>query len=475
MVFNSLLFVLAFAMVLAWHRWAPGWRLKKAGLLVASYLFYAGWVPAYVLLLAFSTAVDWTAAQRMHRASRAGTRRWWLLVSLCANLGLLAVFKYAAFAIRSLTELLAVAGFEAMWVAPDWVLPVGISFFTFQTMSYTIDVYRARIEPAESLLDFALYVSFFPQLVAGPIVRASEFLPQLREFPRPTVRQVGWGISLLIIGLFEKLVLADSYFAPVSDLVFDEATGTHHPGFVAAWAGTLAFAGQIFCDFAGYSTCAIGAALCLGFRIPRNFHFPYAAVGFSDFWRRWHISLSSWLRDYLYIPLGGNRGGQAKTLRNLALTMLLGGLWHGAAWTFVFWGALHGAYLIVERALQRRFGAMRGAGLHALAGLATFVGVCFAWVFFRARTWERAWGVGGALFGLGEGNGSPLAGQARSAWVAVGLMAVLLLVHARLRRTTLEALAQRLPGWLWGVLLGGLLVCICLSRGGDRAFIYFQF
>jgi alginate O-acetyltransferase complex protein AlgI len=329
------------------------WRVKKSNLLVASYLFYAAWNPPFVALLWLSTVLDWWVAKRLYVTESESRRRALLLVSVVVNLGLLGYYKYGGFVLENFTEGMRLVGMEYQPASWDIVLPVGISFYTFQTMAYSLDVYLRRAKPAESFLDFALFVTFFPQLVAGPIVRPTDLIPQFAT-PRVATRcQLGWGLMLMTLGLFQKVVVADGLLAPVSDAVFG---APQTPQTLDAWLGTLAFSGQIFCDFAGYTTTAIGIALTFGFSLPDNFRYPYAAIGFSDFWRRWHISLSSWLRDYLYVPLGGNRKGTGRTYINLMLTMLLGGLWHGAAWTFVIWGGLHGIYLMAERFLTGRVG-----------------------------------------------------------------------------------------------------------------------
>lgn len=294
MVFNSYSFLIFFGVVLLLHRLCRNWTGQKALLLVASYVFYAAWNPPFVLLIWISTLVDWYAAQAMGRATRRSRRRTYLLLSLSTNLGLLGFFKYGEFLLHNFQAATGSFGIAYEPPALDIVLPVGISFYTFQTLSYTIDVYRRKIEPWHSFVDFALFVTFFPQLVAGPIVRATYFLPQLREPLRVTRDKLGWGFTLLTIGLFEKVVLADAILAPRADAVYDAAM---QAGFMGAWIGTLAFSGQIFFDFAGYSTAAIGVGLCLGFTLPVTFRCPYAAIGFSDFWKRWHISLSGWLRD----------------------------------------------------------------------------------------------------------------------------------------------------------------------------------
>jgi D-alanyl-lipoteichoic acid acyltransferase DltB (MBOAT superfamily) len=304
-------------------------------------------------------------------------------------------------------------------------------------------------------------------------VRAAEFTPQLEEPKRATSSQIGWGLSLIVIGLFEKLVVADYLLAPIADSVYNSGL---HPNMISAWVGTLAFAGQIFCDFSGYSMCAIGAALCLGFAFPDNFHFPYASVGFSDFWKRWHMSLSRWLRDYLYIPLGGNRKGPVRTHVNLMLTMLLGGLWHGASWTFVIWGGLHGVYLVGERLLRSAVPNRPWAAYPAVRlalSLITFALVCFTWVFFRARTWDAAWGMSSSMLGLG-GSGATLVLPTNIAMTA-GVMLTLLIAHWNLKESSYEALFSRLPWWVRSTALAVMMVLIVLTPGEDRAFIYFQF
>ncbi|QDT14148.1 MBOAT family O-acyltransferase [Alienimonas californiensis] len=499
MQFNSLLFALFFGVVLLAYYVPPwsgraGWGMQKGLLLAFSYLFYAAAHPPFAALLAFSTVVDWFAAKGMHRADSLVARRGWLLASLATNLGMLGFFKYGEFLLVNFADAVHGLGWTG-YEPPEWsiLLPVGISFFTFQTLSYTIDVYRGNAEPWDSFLDFALYVSFFPQLVAGPIVRATDFLPQLAPEEREGSTKVGrrasgpqfsWGLSLLVVGLFEKVVVADGLLAPVANQVFgspgaEGATERLAEGytFVSAWVGTLAFAGQIFCDFAGYSTCAIGVAMCLGFALPENFRYPYAAVGFSDFWRRWHISLSTWLRDYLYIPLGGNRGGRAFVYRNLMLTMLLGGIWHGAAWTFLAWGGLHGALLILERGLRALPSARwelwrRWYGELFLISV-TFAAICVTWVFFRAGTFEQAWSMLSALSGAsGMGKGGLLLRDVGLTGVGVGGV---LAVHYLLRNTTLEAVADRLPWWVTSCTLAAMTVLIVLSPPSDEAFIYFQF
>lgn len=471
MLFNSLTFVVFLAIVIFLHSLPFPWRVKKWNLWVASYLFYAAWNPPFVLLLWISTLTDWVAAKRIAAARRLSHRRLVLIISLCVNLGMLGYFKYGGWLLDNFIFVLEIFNIRYQPIAPDVVLPVGISFYTFQSLSYTLDVYRQKMQPWESFSDFALFVAFFPQLVAGPIVRAADFLPQCATPKKATARQLGWGLSLMTIGLFQKIILADTLLAPVSDTVYAAPNVT---GFRDAWIGTLAFSGQIFFDFAGYSNCAIGAALCLGFDLPDNFRFPYAAIGFSDFWRRWHISLSSWLRDYLYISLGGNRQGTKRTQVNVMLTMLIGGLWHGASWRFVAWGGLHGTYLLAERALRRCFRRKEIFG-HPLIKLAMALGtyflVCFSWVFFRAGDFTAALMLITAMFGGDKGT----LVTAAEAVTVLFLNAMMFSTHWALRNRSLEAVANRMNWRLIAVLLAGLILALALAPGDDRAFIYFQF
>ncbi|MFW6089268.1 MAG: MBOAT family O-acyltransferase [Gemmatimonadota bacterium] len=473
MLFNSLTFVTFFVLVLGLHNAPLPWRVRKTNLLLASYLFYAAWNPPFVLLLWISTLVDWHVAKRLFRETRADRRKLWLAASVLVNLGMLGYFKYGGFLLDNWVSLMSVVGLD--WTAPAWdiVLPVGISFYTFQTMAYSLDVYLRRAEPADSLLDFALFVTFFPQLVAGPIVRPTQLIPQFAEPVRASRDQLLWGLGLMTLGLFEKIVIADGALSYAADEVF----GAEGPvAFTDAWLGTLAFAGQIFSDFAGYSTVAIGVALCLGFSLPDNFRFPYAAIGFSDFWRRWHISLSTWLRDYLYIPLGGNRKGPGRTYVNLMITMLLGGLWHGAAWTFVVWGGLHGVYLAAERFLRERFGGIalvKTWGFRLGLGLLTYFLVNLTWVFFRAQDFPTAWRLIRSMLLLEPGGDLvlPTFDVILVSVITVGMLAV----HWTMRNRRLEQVVARTPWWLTAAVWGTMLHLIIITQGSGDAFIYFQF
>ncbi len=476
MTFNSFTFGLFLIIVFGGSRLPISWTVRKWMLLLASYVFYAAWNPIFVLLLWLSTGIDWWAAGLIARTSSMRRRDMLLGISLISNLGLLAYFKYGTFLLVNVLDVSRHTGLEIDASIPNIVLPVGISFYTFQTLSYTLDVYRGVQKPAQSMLDFALYVTFFPQLVAGPIVRADEFLPQCEIQHRSGPLEISWGMILLLLGLFEKVVVADGLLSPVVEAIYGNVHSP--PSLLGSWSGAIAFAGQIFCDFAGYSHCAIGTAMCLGFALPDNFCFPYAAEGFSDFWRRWHISLSTWLRDYLYIPLGGSRDGTWRTYRNLMVTMMLGGLWHGAAWTFIIWGALHGLLLIIERAV--RLSRLAAWDLWSqisgrlIIRIVTLVVICFTWVPFRAKTWEQTVGHWRAMVGWSTNEGA--LGIGREA-IATAWLTFLLLIagHWMLRDHTLEALWSRSPQWLQVAVMSSMIIALCILPGEDRAFIYFQF
>ncbi|MCP5041573.1 MAG: MBOAT family protein [bacterium] len=474
MLFNSLTFAVFFAVVVLLHSLPLAWKLKKGNLLLASYLFYAAWNPPFVALLLISTLTDWFAARRMSAARSLGERRTYLLLSLAVNLGLLGYFKYAAFALENFVWFVRQFGIDYSPAPPDIILPLGISFYTFQTLSYSITVYRGESEPSDSFLDFALFVTFFPQLVAGPIVRSREFLGQLAAPVRADGRQFGWGLALLTFGLFEKVILADGVLAPVVEKVYGAPQAA---GGADAWVGTLGFAGQVFFDFAGYSSCAIGAALCLGFVLPQNFNCPYASVGFNDFWRRWHITLSTWLRDYVFYSLIAARSGRsANWFRGAALfvTMLIGGLWHGASWTFVIWGAIHGFFLIAEYGLRGALGGVaifntRAFAFFAAAG--TFVLTTFALVFFRAATLPDAMHLLGVML---QGTPGHIV-AALERWEVLVVVFVMLATHGLLRNTDLEERFTSLPAWVRVPILAIAVLSLFMVPGDQRAFIYFQF
>ncbi len=473
MLFNSLTFIVFFAVVVTVYWSIRSWITRKNFLVVASYVFYGAWNPPFAALLFSTTAMDFWLGRQIAKAKDRHARRGWLVASVCMNLSMLGFFKYGNFLLENFQWLLARIGVVYQPPHLDILLPVGISFYTFHSLSYTLDIYRGVLQPTKSLRDFVLAVSFFPQLVAGPIVRAGDFLPQLVTAPGLRAGQFLWGLALMTLGLFEKIVLADTMLSGSADRIF----GYGGPLIALdSWLGVMAFAGQIFFDFAGYSTCAIGAALCLGFHLKDNFRFPYAAIGFSDFWRRWHISLSTFLRDYLYIPLGGNQVAPAHAALNLVIVMFLGGLWHGAAWTFVVWGLLHGSYLVVERVCRVLFEEKAWANTLAtrlLIGFATYAAVCIAWVFFRSSDFTIATRMLRGMFG-GHAHGDAILSTREI--LQIGLVtAGMILAHASLRETTIEAAVTRLPRWLVTATWTLMACAIILTQGNSNAFIYFQF
>ncbi len=401
LLFNSFGFWFFFVVVLVLYQ-----QLQRRGqnvlLLVASYYFYGCWDWRFLGLIGLSTLIDYYVALTIEDSTSASHRKWLLTISMVANLGILAFFKYYGFFAQELGHLMHAVGAPALLPTLKIVLPVGISFYTFQTMSYTIDVYRGDCKAARNLLDFAVYVAFFPQLVAGPIERAATLLPQMLMDRKPTAMDFRDGMFLVISGMFRKIVIADN-MAPLVNAIFSREIST-----LTGWEvllGIYAFAFQIYGDFSGYSAIARGVSRWLGFNLMTNFHMPYFAISPSDFWRRWHISLSQWLRDYLYIPLGGNRLGTLLTYRNLMLTMLLGGLWHGANWTYIVWGAIHGVMLCGFRLMgdgQQKVTVPLTLWQRIPRMVMMFHLVCFAWLFFRAESVLQAVGLLGQLSVWGE-------------------------------------------------------------------------
>ncbi len=474
MWFNSWEFAWFLPAVLAGY-YLLGRRMQNAWLVLASYVFYGWWDWRYLSLIVLSTAVDYFAAQRIHDAEHESRRRLALYASLLVNLGALATFKYFNFFVDSFIELGATIGLNFDTPALRLLPPVGISFYTFQTLSYTIDVYRGKLAPTRSPIDFALYVCYFPQLVAGPIERASRLLPQIAQARRVDSAWITSGLFLILVGLFKKVAIADTAGVRVDDIFAQPDARTSWE----LWKGMVLFSIQIYGDFSGYSNIARGVSRLFGIELIENFRTPYLASNITDFWRRWHVSLSAWLRDYLYIPLGGNRKGTANTYRNLMLTMLIGGLWHGAAWTFVVWGGLHGIWLALHRlylrAVQRPVhsqltGASPLQALRWAAGVfVTFHLVAISWIFFRAENFPQAWAY---LTGLVSFRGAFSPGD-----VAIPVLLLLALAPieiAQYRRDDIFALRNwRLPVRA-ACYLGMILGLIFLS-GNKVPFIYFQF
>lgn len=481
MVFNSYTFIVFFAVVLFLHNLPFTWQVKKINLLLASYLFYAAWNPPFILLLWLSTVIDFYVGRALYTQQNQYKKHFLLVISLIGNLGMLCFFKYGTFLLENFTFLVNALGADFHPAKPNIILPAGISFYTFTTLCYTIDMYKKESAPVKSMLDFSLFVTFFPHLVAGPIVRPPQLVPQFETERKASQKQMLQGLLLISLGLFMKVVLADSMLSQVANDVFDSKAMLKT---LDAWMGVLAFSGQIFFDFSGYSTCAVGVASCLGFVLPENFLYPYAAIGFSDFWRRWHITLSSWLRDYLYIPIGGNRAGQFRTYINLMITMLLGGLWHGANWTFVVWGALHGLYLSVEKLMvdfrkkanvtPLEIKEVKSKTLpNFLLALLTFFFINVTWVFFRAPNFTSAWQLLTAMF-----TAAPKAEVLLTTLsiIKVSLIIFLLvLFHWLMRDTRILVVAEKMPWWLLGIIWSVLLLLLIWSQESSSSFIYFQF
>ena len=396
MLFHTWPFALFFIIVYPAYLALKNTRLRVPWLLAASYFFYACFNPLYLILISYSTLLDYIVVMKMAKSTR---RKMWLSISIVNNLGLLSFFKYGGFVTDNLNLLLSSLGIPYGLPAPGILLPIGISFYIFQSMSYTIDYYRGNIERETSLIRYATFVSLFPRLVAGPIERAKNLLPQMQKPPRVSIQDITDGLSLFVVGFFKKVALAD-YMALYVDKVYDAPEQFQAPALVLA---TFLFSWQIYFDFSGYTDMARGVARMMGFRLMLNFNNPYLATGLGDFWSRWHISLSSWFKDYVYIPLGGNRKGKFNTYKNMFLTMVISGLWHGAAWTFVIWGALHGLGRFCTRELERT-SFYKERVPKVAKQLLVFVFVSFAWIFFRAATISDAWVIVTRIFSSGLAN-----------------------------------------------------------------------
>jgi alginate O-acetyltransferase complex protein AlgI len=458
--------------------WIAAWRGQDRGrvwmLLIASFYFYSCWNAWLALLICLTTAMDYAVARGMDALSHRRLRLGLLLFSLVINLGLLVYFKYANFFIDSLKTSLQSAGVTVSLPVLQVILPIGISFYTFEAINYTVDVYRRQVRAERNLANFMLFITFFPHLVAGPIVRARDFLPQIHRRKRFDWARIELGVRFFILGLLKKWALADR-MAQFADPVFatPSAYGTY-----ATWLAVIAYALQIYGDFSGYSDMALGTAHMLGYKLARNFNMPYLAANVSEFWRRWHISLSTWLRDYLFIPLGGSRGSKWQTARNLMITMTLGGLWHGASWTFVVWGVLHGLLLVIHRpfrdfceARPRLDRALRSLPGTALRVACTFLAVSLCWVFFRAQTFLAAKTILRNLFRPVMALDPPLAAR----WLLYTVL-VVALFHLIGASGLWKRWAGRIPAPVLGCGYALLLtLALLLAPDSGKAFIYFQF
>lgn len=468
MIFTEFRFLLFFAIVFSVHWLLPRNRGRKVWLLLVSYAFYSVWDWKFLSLIIFSTLVDFVAGRRIFESRTKAKRKAWLAVSLFVNLSLLGAFKYLDFFRDSTADLLRLFGFDPHIESLNWILPVGISFYTFQTLSYSLDIYFGRLKPVNKLLDLATFVAFFPQLVAGPIVRASDFLPQLesaRRFPYEKTRPL---LILFLVGFFKKACVSDNITTYVDALY----AAPEAYDFAGTWIGMIFFSIQIYCDFSGYSDMAIACAGLLGYELRLNFDSPYMRTNIQEFWRTWHMSLSSWLRDYVYIPLGGNRGGHWRVNRNLLYTMLIAGVWHGAGWTFVAWGLLHGLALIAYREYRKRVPVVEPTSfaITTLSVAANFLFVTYAWVLFRAPTFENALVVSRNAIGLGSGS---------EVHPTVGpfiLFALLALLHLIAYKKVLRPLIENSSSLTFAIGYGmAFPVALSLMNGAVQPFIYFQF
>ncbi len=502
MLFNSIEFLLFFPAVLLIYWIIPG-KVRMYWLLVTSYVFYMGWNPQYALLLLFSTAVTWVSglligwsrksaekAEQEGRKKRSLTKLW-VVLSLVLNLGILFFFKYFDFAVDNINSLLSALGRDAVKPTFDVLLPVGISFYIFQALSYTMDVYRGDVRVEKNFFKYAVFVSFFPQLVAGPIERSSHLLSQFDE-PKPfRYEGVRDGLLMMLWGFFQKLVIADRAAIAVNE-VFNACE--YYSGFTVVLAAVL-FSVQIYGDFAGYSCIAIGAGQVMGFDLMKNFNQPYFAVSVSDFWRRWHISLSTWFRDYLYIPLGGNRKGTARKYLNQFIVMLVSGLWHGAAWTYVIWGALNGIMQVTggmtakwRKSVRAKLGVKENTLSTRIAKMIiTFVLIDLTWIFFRANTVSDAFYILGSVFRgwdmkvLVDGSLLRL-GLDTTEWICLGIGVVVLIAVGVMKERGMrirECLSRQQLWFRWLVYLAAVFAVLLLGIYGPgfeaSAFIYFQF
>lgn len=486
MLFNSAGFVFFFFTVFFAYFATPH-RFRWILLLVASYTFYIFSKAEFLLWMSISTLFTYGGALQLGSVAEPSRRKKIFLFTLFGNIVFLLVFKYFNFFNESLKWILNLFGFSYRFPRFHFLLPLGISFYTFKNLSYLTDVYWGKIPPEKHLGKFALYVSFFPQLLAGPIERAVRLLPQFRERYVFDYERVSHGLRLMLWGLFQKIVIADN-LAVLVDHVFDHPTRYHGTSLIMA---TFFFAFQIYCDFSGYSDIAIGVAECLGYKTMENFNRPYFATSISDFWRRWHISLSTWFRDYLYIPLGGNRVSIPRLYLNLIVVFLICGLWHGANWTFVIWGGIHGFYLVfslmtqgLRTRIHQGIRLNKAPRIHAsLKVLTTFFLVCLAWIFFRANHLSEAlyiisqWFVGWAdFFRPGAWETTPFQGLELEFLAGTVSVGFLIFVHLMQERLSWTRMLFDKPVWVrWSVYYAGVLAILLVGSSGSKQFIYFQF
>jgi len=458
MLFHTWPFALFFLVVYPVYIVLKDTRFRLPWLLAASYFFYACFNPLYLILIAYATLLDYTVVTRMAKSPR---RKMWLSVSIINNIGLLGFFKYAGFVTENLNVLLSSLNISYAIPEPGFLLPIGISFYVFQSMSYTIDYYRSNLEREKSLIAYAAFVSLFPRLVAGPIERAKNLLPQMHRAPGVSAQDVTDGLSLFVVGLFKKVALAD-YLSLYVDNIYAAPDQYQSPALILA---TFMFCWQIYFDFSGYTDMARGIARMMGFNLMLNFNNPYLATGLGDFWARWHISLSSWFKDYVYIPLGGNRKGTFGTYRNMFITMVISGLWHGAAWTFIIWGAVHALGRFVTRELERT-PFYRDKVPKLVKQMLVFAFVTFAWIFFRAESIGDAWLIITRILTSGWANPNcPV-------WALVLIFIVWLYQFAHESR--LRRIFDMAPVRI-GLVVGMILYLAVFAPSSEQGFIYLQF
>lgn len=472
MLFNSLQFAIFMIVVLLAVELFRKNTLRLSLLLLSSYVFYYADSGLLFVLLLFSSLLSFYTGKRVYESVASGKRKFFLMLSIVGNLGVLAFFKYTNFAIGVANDIGKLFGASPSLNTLNIVLPIGLSFFTFQTMSYTFDIYRKNLKPTDSFLKYALFISFFPQLVAGPIIRASEFLPQLENKVLILAENLKQGLTYIGWGLVKKVVFADN-LAPLVDSILSNPIGLSSFHIII---GTLAFGVQIYCDFSGYTDIAIGAAKIFGFKLPKNFNKPYFAHNPSDFWSRWHITLSTWLRDYLYISLGGNRKGRSRTFVNLMVTMFLGGLWHGAAWNFVIWGVYHGALLVAYKWITNRFSLIK-SGIASI--IITQYFIFLGWLIFRVGNFEHLlFAIKKFLwldfFSVGISGIMPFFLENK---FAILLIMVFFYLHAlsyKIPNIIEKVNSSKLNYWFLYIMLVALLLFL-FTPSSSKAFIYFQF
>jgi alginate O-acetyltransferase complex protein AlgI len=474
MIFNSLDFIIFFIIFLILYFSLRTTKSKVFLCLVGSYVFYGWWDWRFLSLILTSTLIDFYLGARIEKENNPIKKKKYLILSITANLGMLGIFKYFNFFIDSFHNITDLLGLGFNLTSLDIILPVGISFYTFQTMSYTIDIYKGKLQAERDFMTFATYVAFFPQLVAGPIVRASHLIPQFKINHKFDKVRIIEGFAQVLLGFFKKIVIADSIAKIVE-------TGFSHPETFSSLNLIIIvflYAFQIYCDFSGYSDIAIGIARMLGYNFPVNFRFPYFAKNFSDFWNRWHISLSSWLRDYLYFTLGGNRNGSYKTARNLMITMLLGGLWHGASWTFVFWGLLHGIYLIIQRKLPKFKMIHENIILNFISNsvkiFTTFTLVCLAWIFFRAQSFDSAFVIIDKILAFENMSLMSIKSPLLTLKVLI-LISFLVTSEAIYQRYPIDKIVLRRPILRYFVFSIFFWFILLFGTFSENQFIYFQF